>query len=311
MSARPWVERTIVPGAKRKSVELFAYLPDDEEQARAWLKKVLGSRVQLERVQHRGVTVWKLSAEHLLRLVGAMAYAYGPTKMRLEVLHARKCDWKCKKAKVTSAWKCVCKCAGEFHGGKGDRNDWYPAGGSTIVYYDKTRIDQLIIAEGQFPADRKVPRPVPPPAATPVLAVEPPAYRPVPLPPARPAPEPAPVSPPPRTAVPMSSRSNTPPHRPGPATPRPALRSAHPVAVKMRRPVARPLAAVLALVAISGGVWLGSRPDTPSEQQVTDRGTVQPAPPPPERQLPPPPPAEQPAPEPRLPAGCFPFQSGC
>ncbi|MGW6332210.1 hypothetical protein [Nocardia rhamnosiphila] len=315
MSAHPWVERAIVPGDSENRVELYAYLPDDPEQARAWLKKVLGRRVPLRQVQRHGVAAWKLSPNHLLRLTAAMAYAYGPTKMRLEVRHTSICDQKCKDAKVTPVWECVCKCAGEFHGGKGPRNGWYPVGRSTIVRHDTTRIDQLIVTDGQLPTPhKKVPRPAAVPPIRPALPAAPALPRPVPAPAATtPPPKFAPVSAP-RTVIPVKETFGVPDRGMAVVRPRPAGRS-RPVAVTARKSVAGPVAAaVLTFVALAGGIWWVTNPEPPAAEQVTphDPPHSSPGAPEDETQLPRPPVnPEPPAPRPQLPAGCFPFQLGC
>jgi hypothetical protein len=315
MSARPWVERAIVPGDSDNRVELYAYLPDTPEQARAWLKKALGRRVPLRQVQRHGVAAWKLSPNHLLRLTAAMAYAYGPTKMRLEVRHTSICDQKCKDAKVTPVWECVCKCAGEFHGGKGPRNGWYPVGRSTIVRHDTTRIDQLIVTDGQLlTPHKKVPRPATVPPVRPALPATPVLHRPVPVPAATAPAEPAAEPPAPRTVIPMKEAFSAPDQGTAAVRPWPAGRG-RPVAVAAQKSVAAPLAAaVLTFVALAGGIWWVTNPDPPAAEQVVPHDPTRSAPAAAgeKTQLPPPPGSpEPPHPEPQLPAGCFPFQLGC
>ena len=178
MSARAWVERAIVPesmtpGNKRR-VALYVYLPDDEYRAQRWLRRVLGSRAKLTRVQYRGVQVWQLSPGYLIPLAGALADSYGVVKIRLEILaEVDRCDTKCRDAKATSVWKCVCSCAGEHHGGYGIRSDWYQTGRSTLKRYEKTQIDQLIVSAGLIPVDHHVPRPAPVPKPAPVQPTRP------------------------------------------------------------------------------------------------------------------------------------------
>ncbi|MET8427778.1 hypothetical protein [Nocardia sp. NPDC004860] len=202
MSARAWVERAIVPDTTtpttKRKVALHVYLPDDEYRAQRWLRRVLGSRVKLTRVQHRGVQVWQLSPAHLIPLAGALADSYGVVKIRLEILaEVDRCDTKCRDAKATSVWECVCSCAGEHHGGYGIRSDWYQTGRSTLKRYDKTQIDQLIVSAGLIPVRQHVPRPAPIPKPAPV---QPPRPRPRPtlppqqLPATPPIPAPAPVA---------------------------------------------------------------------------------------------------------------------
>ncbi|MBH0780387.1 hypothetical protein [Nocardia bovistercoris] len=299
-----------MPGTTDKTA-LYVYLPEQEYLARRWLRQVLGPRVKLARVEHRGVEVWKLNADHLLTLAGSVANAYGPTKMRLEVLHTRTCDSRCQDATETRAWECVCSCGGEFHGNNGSRNDWYPVGRTTLVRHDKTRIDQLIITDGQLETLRKVPRPARP---APIVLTPPPR-----------TPHPVPVTPPTttparptRTVVPAPAptqawfddlqRGPAAGSPPGPAGPPPV-----PAPIPRRKPVtgSMMIAAVLLLAAVVGGIWLLADQHPSTSQQVIDQETIEPAPPPQEPVEPPPSPVQAVTPPPRLPAGCFPFQAGC
>ncbi|WP_280336060.1 hypothetical protein [Nocardia wallacei] len=323
MSARAWVERAITPDTG--STQLFVYLPDDEYTARRWLRQVLGEGVHLPRDRRRGVAVWRITAEHMIPLVGSMAFAYGPTKVRLEITRVdenktikEQCDTRCQNAVATRVWDCVCACGGKYHGNGLDPHSWYPVGRTTLVRFEKTQIEQLVFLDGQLPDVKKVPRPRPP---RPVIAAPPPRL-PRPAAMIRPTPPaPEPVEPPaPRTVIPAAGRFHGPGYRPQPVVEAPPPRPAAPVTVPVRRGSAASLvAAVLAVLAVSGGVLLMAHPESEAHK-VTAPETVLPSatpeaelpPPPAEEPAPPPPTEERPAPvQPRFPAGCYPFQTGC
>ncbi|MFE2961187.1 hypothetical protein [Nocardia tengchongensis] len=327
MSARAWVERAIVPGtttpgAKRK-IALYVYLPDDEYRAQRWLRRVLGSRIKLTRVQHRGVQVWQLSPTHLVPLAGALADSYGVVKIRLEILaEMDRCDTKCRDAKANSVWECVCSCAGEHHGGYGIRSDWYQTGRSTLKRFEKTQIDQLIVSAGRIPVRQHVPRPAP--------IVEPSRYQspPAVLPPQRrPASVlPVPVAP---AAPELRPPTSLPPHHPLPPTATTAHSESASVAPGRRRathtyaprpepsPPARSrrtgagstviLAALAAAGAVAVIVGISAMPHDPSTHPTRTNQVGIPLP------------ATGPEHEPvtevpsarAFPPGCYPLQQGC
>ncbi|WP_216917702.1 hypothetical protein, partial [Nocardia noduli] len=159
MSARAWVERAIVPETKKNKPTLYAHLPEDQDVAERWLRQVLGTRVRLSPVQRDGVTAWELSARHMLTLTGELAYAYDAAEMRVEFVPTSACTDRCKNAKIP-VWECVCRCAGEYHGGRGSRVSWYPTQPPTpFSHNERTQTDQLIITAGQLAAVKKIPRP--------------------------------------------------------------------------------------------------------------------------------------------------------
>ncbi|MGW4094458.1 hypothetical protein [Nocardia sp. NPDC004750] len=317
MSARAWVERAIVPGTNvpgvKTKTELFAYLPDDRyARGEYWLKRVLGQRITLGRLQHRGVTVWRLNSAHLLRLVQAMADEYGSVKMRLEISTTVKCDDKCLDANPNSVWDCVCKCGGEHHGGRNSHSDWYRAGRSTLIRNETIWIDQVIITAGQIrlPGD---PPPSPAQSVKPprLKVVQPPTPRPVPPP--TPVPAEPPVS---RTVVPAADRFHDLGRAPAASVP-PSSLSGEVQGISPGRPSRRAIAAVVAAVAVSASVLAGViHPGHPDARpvdttQVTSAPLLAPPDPPVQTQAEEvPAPIAAPAP-PRFPAGCYPFQQGC
>ncbi len=317
MSARPWIERAIAPGTE--TTELYVYLPDDEYSARRWLRRVLGKGIPIERVRRHGVPAWKLAASHMIPLVGSIAHAYGPTKVRLEITRVdegrtieEQCDTRCQTAKVTRVWDCVCACGGKYHGNGRDPHSWYPVGRTTLVRGTKTQIEQLILVDGQLPDVKKVPRPSKPrPAAMPQARLPHPTSTPIqPV-----SPRPAPTAP--RTAIPAAGRFGDPDRWPIPAVSAPPTTAAQ-ASTPVRRRVGGPLvAAMAAIVAVTGGLWLTTHLQ-PEANRAPDQETTPPSatsvelpPPPAEEQLPAPV-DELPAPmQPQLPAGCYPFQTGC
>ncbi|MEU2258134.1 hypothetical protein ABZ540_33735 [Nocardia xishanensis] len=326
MSARAWVERAIVPetnvpGVKTET-ELFAYLPDDRHgQGECWLRRVLGQRITLEQVQHRGVTVWRLNSAHLLRLVKAMADEYGSVKMRLEISKAVKCDSKCLGAKSDSVGDCVCKCGGEHHGGRNSHSDWYRAGRSTLIRNETSWIDQVIITAGQIQLPG-APEPTPDQSARPpqLRLVPPPSPQPVLPQPVPPQPTPVPAEPPaPRTVVPAADRFPDLGRAPADSVP-----PSHSVldevqAISPGRP-RRPVVAVVAAVAASAAVLAAvlavvvTPPHPDARPAETTQETVAPPPAPPAlpdltQEVVVPPIAAPPAPQ--FPPGCYPFQLGC
>ncbi|WP_331758735.1 hypothetical protein OG225_41165 (plasmid) [Nocardia sp. NBC_01377] len=309
MSAHAWVERAIAPKSKNNRPTLYAYLPEDQEQAKNWLRQVLGTRVRLRPVRRHGLAAWQLSPRHLLTLTGELAYAYGTAEMRVEFVPTSLCTSQCEDAKIP-VWECVCRCAGEFHGGRGSRVSWYPTQPRTrLSRNERTQTDQLIVTAGQLEAVKKIPRP-----AAPVVVEQPPLE-----PPRHTAPQRDPVSPgpqAPRTVIPAAARfgdSQQTSATTGPPAPSPAHRRTRQVPVSVRTPVAAPLiAAVLLIAAVVGGVWLAVQPDHPDTRHSTNSETSEPAEIPAEL-APPPVAAAEPAPTPapRFPAGCFPFQADC
>ncbi|MFD8249715.1 hypothetical protein [Nocardia sp. NPDC059691] len=333
MSERPWVERAIKPGTE-KTTELYAYLPYENGSNRYWLKKVLGKQVRLTPVQRNDRTAWKIGRKHMLRLTSAMADKYGEIELRLEISKTMQCDTNCEEASPSTVFNCVCACGGENHGGVGRYKDWYRAGRTTLLRNDKTEVKQIVITRGQIQLPNQSTE-TPTRTTAPAISVEPPR-RPQPSPPS-----PHPVTPPSSpTSLPGSTRIPPLPPEPAPRTvipaanrfgdldrgtaevvPRPAAPSSAPAAPEpVRRRLVGPLAAAaLALIALGTGIWLMATPHHPAARQVTNQETIQPPTtqaelppaPPPSEEAAAPPPEEAAAPQPRFPAGCYPFQSGC
>ncbi|MFG1796661.1 hypothetical protein [Nocardia sp. NPDC049149] len=319
MSARAWVERAIAPGTTSKP-ELYAYLPFEGTTNRTWLAAKLGKRVQLTRVQRNNRTAWKISPQHLLPLASAMADRFGEIEMQFEISKTMQCDTKCQNASPYTVWRCVCACAGENHGGVGHYHDWYRTGRTTLIRHEKTQIEQVIIARGQI----KLPKKDTGKAAIPITRPRPAAPRPPlpqPTPPPRPVslptPPPPPVTPPPtaaaqldpmpRTVIPAADRFREPRSAPSPM-PAPSL------TVPPQRRGRRPLyAAAAGAVVVAIGLALATKPHHPAARPDTTQQPTQVSAS--QEELPPAPAVEpeqtKQAPAQRVPAGCYPFQSGC
>ncbi|GAB4590274.1 hypothetical protein [Nocardia sp. IFM 10818] len=326
MSARAWVERAIVPeslapGTKRK-VALYVYLPDDEYRAQRWLRRVLGSRVKLTRVQHRGVQVWQLSPTHLIPLAGALADSYGVVKIRLEILvEVDRCDTKCRDAKASSVWECLCSCAGEHHGGYGIRSDWYQTGRSTLKKYEKTQIDQLIVSAGLIPVRQHVPRPAPTPKPAPPQPFRPrprPALPPQHLPATPPTPTPRPVAdvrppaptPPQRRVMPDVAYSSGPRYVAGDSWTSNRYTPSQPPAPARNRRASGGMGIALAvaatgIVAVVVGISVMPHHPAADPPRTTQAGIPEPAP------EPPPEPSTDVPTTRQFPPGCYPLQQGC
>ncbi|MFF0528428.1 hypothetical protein ACFYT3_08555 [Nocardia amikacinitolerans] len=323
MSGGPWIERAIKPGTEQ-TTELYAYLPYEYGSNRYWLKGVLGKQARPTTVQRNGRTAWKTGRKHMLRLAAAMPDKYGEIELRLEVSKTMQCDTNCKNANPATVFDCVCACGGENHGGVGRYTDWYRAGRTTLLRNDETEVKQVIITRGQIPLPKQSTE-TPGHTIGPAAQVEPPRRpQPAPSPPPRPATSPPspPSEPALRTVIPAANRFGDLGQGPADFAPRPAASPAPPAPEPVRRRRVGPLnAAVLALLALGAAIWLIAQPTHPAARQVTNQETVHPssttqselppAPPLSEAAPPPPPPEEPPAPQPRFPAGCYPFQPGC
>ncbi|PXX60406.1 hypothetical protein DFR70_110248 [Nocardia tenerifensis] len=314
MSARAWVERAIAPGTTT-TPELYAYLPFEGTTNRTWLRATLGKRVKLTRVQRNNRTAWKISPQHLLPLASAMADRFGEIEMLFEISKTMQCDAKCQNANPYTVWRCVCACAGENHGGVGHYHDWYRTGRSTLIRHEKTQIEQVIISRGQIKLPKKdtgktatplvrpcsaAPRPLPQPSPPPIAVPTPPPATALPITPAQPDPLP-------RTVIPAADRFHVP--RPA-SSPIPLPTPTVPAQRRGRRLL---YAAAGGAIVIAIGLALATKPHQPAARPDT---TQQPDPASASQEQLPPTPADEPeqtkqAPAQRVPAGCFPFQSGC
>ncbi|MGN2638309.1 hypothetical protein ACTD5D_19365 [Nocardia takedensis] len=321
----PWLERTAQRGenGRLEHGPLRLFLPYEGTSNERWIRCVVGKAVPLARSRIEGVTVWELSANHLIVLATAMAERYGEIQMRLQMSMTTECSHSCQNALPETVNECVCNCGGRDHSGTGTYDDWYSAGHFRIEREDGVQIEHLQIRRGQIPVPASVPpaalSPQPPPL---LLVIDSPP--PEPTRPPEPARATVPRTTPPsgpespqsthqraptgdmaaRTPEPESTHSPTTDPDPSPSTAMPPR----------GRGWTRPLVATAGFIAVATTVvWVFAPGQETNQKPPRSVTTEQPA-----SDAPRPTPAfestdppETPAPTtPRL-RGCFPFQVDC